>query len=225
MQKTILVLISVLVLCSCAGLLIGSDAQMEFEKGLAFFNAGNYEQALPHFMKATELEPEFGRAYLYLGRSYLNLRRWLDAIPPLRTAYRLSPAETKKEALDILLDALLAAATDAFKRGNFQGALSHVREGLALSPQSTPFQNQLVDSLIGYGGQLLSRGKFSQAISAYSEVIDLSPDQFEAYIGLAKAFFKQGNLMQALQAAQEAAKINPSSGEAQSLFFDLLKQQ
>jgi tetratricopeptide (TPR) repeat protein len=225
MHKKILVLVSMFVLCSCAGLFIGLDAQREFEKGLALFNAGNYEQAVPHFMKATELEPEFGRAYLYLGRSYLNLRRWLDAIPPLRTAYRLSPTETKKEALDILMDALLAAATDAFKRGNFRGALSHLREGLALSPQSAPFQNQLVDSLIGFGGQLLSQGKFGEAISAYTEVIDLSPNQFDAYLGLAKAFFKQGNVMQALQAAQKAAKINPSSGEAQSLFFDLLKQQ
>ncbi len=223
MHKKILVLVSVFVLCSCAGLFIGLDAQREFEKGLALFNAGNYEQAVPHFVKATELEPEYGRAYLYLGRSYLNLRRWLDAIPPLRTAYRLSPTETKKEALDVLLDALLAAATDAFKKGNFQGALTHLREGLSLSPQSAPFQHQLVDSLIGFGGQLLSQGKFSEAISAYTEVTDLSPNQFDAHLGLAKAFFKQGNLMKALQAAQKAATINPSSGEAQSLFFDLLK--
>jgi tetratricopeptide (TPR) repeat protein len=225
MHKKLIVFISVFVFWACAGLLIGSDAQREFEKGLALFNAGNHEQAVSHFLKATELEPEYGRAYLYLGRSYLNLRRWLDAVPPLRTAYRLSPTETKKEALDILMDALLAAATDAFKRGNFQGALTHLREGLALSPQSAPFQHQLVDSLIGFGGQLLSRGRFSEAISAYTEVIDLSPNQFDAYLGLARAFFKQGDLMNALQAAKKAASINPSSTEAQSLFFNLLKQQ
>jgi tetratricopeptide (TPR) repeat protein len=225
MKKKVFIPVFLFVLCSCAGLLIGSDAQREFEKGLALFNAGNYDQAVPHFMKATELEPEYGRAYLYLGRSYLNLRRWLDAIPPLRTAYRLSPTETKKEALDILLDALLAAGTDAFKRGNFQGALSHLREGLALSPQSTPFQHQLVETLIGYGGQLLLQGNFSESISAYKEVVGLSPNHFDAYLGLAKAFFKQGNIMEALQAVQKATKINPSSGEAQSLFFNLLKQQ
>jgi len=124
MHKKILVFISMFILCSCAGLLIGQDAQREFEKGLTLFNAGNYDQAIPHFVKATELEPEYGRAYLYLGRSYLNLRRWLDAIPALRTAYRLSPTETKKEALDVFLDALLAAATDAFKKGPL--ALPHI---------------------------------------------------------------------------------------------------
>jgi tetratricopeptide (TPR) repeat protein len=201
--------------------MIGSDAQREFEKGFALFNAGNYEQAAPHFMKATELEPEFGRAYLYLGRSYLNLKRWLDAIPPLRTAYRQSPTETKKEALDILMDALLGAATDALKRGNFQGALTHLREGLALSPQSAQFQHQLVNSLIGLGEQLLSQGKFSEAISAYREVIDLSPNHFDAYLGMAKVSFKQGNLMQALQAAKKAAAINPSSAERLDLYFSI----
>ena len=60
MHKKILVLVSMFVLCSCAGLFIGLDAQREFEKGLALFNAGNYEQAVPHFVKATELEPEYG---------------------------------------------------------------------------------------------------------------------------------------------------------------------
>ena len=111
------------------------------------------------------------------------------------------------------------------KKGNFQGALTHLREGLTLSPQAASFQHQLVNSLNGFGGQLLSQGKVTEAISAYKEVIDLSPNHFVAYLGLAKAFFKQGDLVKALQVAQKAAAINPSSGEAKSLFFNLLKQQ
>jgi hypothetical protein len=40
----------------------------------------------------------------------INLRRWREAISPLRTAYRLAPDATQHEIADILLDALLAAA-------------------------------------------------------------------------------------------------------------------
>ena len=82
---------------ACAGLDQRSSAEQAFEAGLALFNRGQYDKAVPQFITATERDPEFGRAYLYLGRSYLNLRRWGDAIAPIRSALRLSPKETQKE--------------------------------------------------------------------------------------------------------------------------------
>lgn len=75
------------------------------------FNRGKYEEAIPHFEKATEFDPEFGRPYLYIGGSYVNLGKWQEAISPLRTAYRLAPEETKKEIAEILMDLLLKNAT------------------------------------------------------------------------------------------------------------------
>lgn len=97
----------VMFLLSCAGLKTRTDAQAEFDRGLSLFNIGKFEDAVPHFMKATELEPNFGIAYLYIGKSYLNLGRWREAVPSLRTAYRLSPEETRKEIENILIDLLL----------------------------------------------------------------------------------------------------------------------
>ncbi len=85
--------------------------QASFDRGLVLFDQGRYEEAIPYFQQATDESPDFGQAYLYLGRSYLNARRWREAIPPLRAAYRLSPAETKDEIYNFLLDALLAAAS------------------------------------------------------------------------------------------------------------------
>jgi tetratricopeptide (TPR) repeat protein len=98
-------------LISCAGLRSKTDAQEEFDLGLSFFNRGKYEEAILHFEKATEFNPEFGQPYLYIGRSYVNLGKWREAISPLRTAYRLAPEETKKEIADILTDLLLKNAT------------------------------------------------------------------------------------------------------------------
>lgn len=81
-----------------------------FERGLALFDQGRFDDAIPYLRKATAEDPEFGEAFLYLGRSYLNTRRWRDAIQPLRAAYRLSPEETKDEVFNFLLDALFAAS-------------------------------------------------------------------------------------------------------------------
>lgn len=96
-------------LASCAALR-DRTARAEFDEGLSLFNRGRYAEAAGHFEKATELAPEFGDAYLYLGRSYLNLGRWSEAVPPLRTAYRLSPDETRAQIADIILDVLLRNA-------------------------------------------------------------------------------------------------------------------
>lgn len=78
--------------------------------GMALFNHGDFEGAIPYFQSATLDNPNFGQAYLYLGRSYLSLRRWREAIQPLRTAYRLAPEATKQEVFNLLTDAFLAAA-------------------------------------------------------------------------------------------------------------------
>jgi tetratricopeptide (TPR) repeat protein len=112
-SKLIYVLFSIVCLLSifsCAGVETKSPAQAEFETGLSFFNRGSYANAVPHFEKATELNPEFGQAYLYLGRTYMNLGRWREALYPLRTAMRLSPEESREEIADIIMDILLQNA-------------------------------------------------------------------------------------------------------------------
>jgi tetratricopeptide (TPR) repeat protein len=96
---------------SCAGTAEKPDAQYEFEKGISLYNRGLYDEAVAHFERATEMDPDFGRAYLYIGRSYLNLGRWREALPSLRTAYRISPEETKADVSDIIFDFLFQNAS------------------------------------------------------------------------------------------------------------------
>ena len=109
-QFTVLWLLFTLLISACTSLRYFQTGAASFERGLALFDQGKFEEAIPHFQKATADNPDFGQAYLYLGRSYLGARRWRDAISPLRAAYRLSPAETKEEVFNFLLDALFAAS-------------------------------------------------------------------------------------------------------------------
>lgn len=104
--RSVILLLLIGSLVSCAGIQ-ARQAQSEFNDGLSLFNRGHYDDAIPHFEKATEVDPDFGKAYLYLGRSYLNIGKWKEAVAPLRTAYRLNPDETKKELADIIFDVIL----------------------------------------------------------------------------------------------------------------------
>ena len=108
--KVLVSVLGIFFLCSCAGMGILSTAQSEFDSGYGLFSQGKYEQAVPHFRKAAEMEPTYGKAYLYLGRSYLAMGKFVEAIQPLRTAYELAPDEANKETFNLILDALIGSA-------------------------------------------------------------------------------------------------------------------
>ena len=214
-----------LVVNSCA-LLPGavSDAQYQFDEGVALFNRGRYQEAIPRFRRATELDPNFGRAYLYLGRSYVSLNRWREALSPLRTAYRLSPDETKEEVFDILMDALFAVGAEDFRARDFGSAVDVFKEIVGLQPTSARGRSELVKALTARGGDLLARGNVSQAISAYTDAVQLSPNSFDALLGLAKSFLRNGDISKAWQAAQDAVRVEPGNREIQSFLQQLQKR-
>lgn len=208
---------------ACASVGLFSGAKNEFDRGMALFNSGKYQEAIPRFQKTTELDPDFADAYLYLGRSYLNLGKWIESISPLRTALRLSPEKTKKDVIAILVDALFGAASFELKRGNFQNSTGYLKEVLALRPGSSRARNELFGTLMSYGEALLTKGNATEAITKFSEAIKLSPDNSAGYLWLAKAFLRKGDFLSALQAAKEAVRIDPANEGAQALFKELMR--
>jgi tetratricopeptide (TPR) repeat protein len=204
-------------LTACATVGIRSNAQVAFEHGLNLFQRGQYAEAIPLFQEATQLDPQFGQAYLYLGRSYLNLGQWGNAIPVLRTAFRLAPEASKHEITQLLLDALLGGATAALKTGGFREAVGLLHEALGLAPHAQHLLPPLVEALIVLGGQLLSQGQLRDAISAFTEATQLAPQQVDAYVGLARALWQQGALLQALAAVQTALRLAPNNSQVRAL--------
>lgn len=204
-------------LAGCVSPGIVNSAEREFEMGLGFFNRGLYDEAIPHFHRATELDLNYVDAYIYLGRSHLNMARWAQAIPPLRTAFRLSPARTQDEIINFLIDALLGAARTESTNGNYPSVISNLREGLQLKAGSDKLTTQLVAAIIAHGRELLSQGRYRDAIFSFSVAIRLSPDETDAYLGLAEAFFKEGDFFKALDASEKALQIDPSNRDADSL--------
>jgi Flp pilus assembly protein TadD len=216
----LVVCLMVVLLASCASL-TRYEAQSEFDLGLGLFNQSRYGEAVPHFQKATELEPTFAQAFLYLGRSYLNLRSYAEALPPLRTAYQLAPSDFRKAIFDVLVDALLGAALFETKKGNLGGAFDYLKETLALKPDSPRAKDDLASSLITLGNELLSKGRVSEAINAYSEVLKVTPNNSGAFLGLAQAFLKSGDFLKALEAVRKAANLDPNSREVLRLLREL----
>ena len=191
----IAVVLAALILSSCAGLRINSEAQYAYEQGLALFNQGRFSEAIPCFEKALSLEPDFYQAHLYLGRSHLNLRAYGKALKPLRSAFRLSPNDFKGEVADLLIDALLGAAFSELKEGNIQTSLSYIREVLLTDPKSKKVKDDLSRVLVAVAMELYKSGKVREAVKEYMEAIKANPDNTGAYVGLAKALLKSGDFI------------------------------
>lgn len=209
---------------ACAGLGLSRSAKNEFEEGLRLYNAGQYSEAVPRFRKATEEEPEYAEAFLYLGRAHLNQGQWRQALPPLRTAWRLAPDETRDQVLDVLMDALIGAGTSAFEAGNYTDALGYLREGLRTAPQDSAAWTAATEQMLNFGGQLLSKENFSEAITLYRSLLEAAPGaqaSLSAYLGLAKAYLQSGQFMDALRAATEATRIDPALQDPRRLLDSL----
>lgn len=102
---------------ACATLGHLSPGYPSFDQGLSLFNQGRFDEAIPYLEDATRDDPEFAQAYLYLGRAYISQSRWRAAIQPLRSAFRLAPKESQQEIMNLLVDAMFAAALNDFDLG------------------------------------------------------------------------------------------------------------
>jgi tetratricopeptide (TPR) repeat protein len=120
MTRALVLALGVVVASGCATLR-GFYAPNSFQQGMALFNHGRFEEAIPHFESATRDDPNFAEAYFYLGRSYIGVSRWRSAIQPLRTAFRLAPREAQGEIMNLLIDAAFAAALNDFRLGDRLG--------------------------------------------------------------------------------------------------------
>jgi tetratricopeptide (TPR) repeat protein len=93
------------------------------QKGLSYFSARKYEQAVSEFQEAIRAEPNNAFAYYGLGVSYANLKRYKEDVEPLRKSLSLNPHPqwgtiNEKMIRDLLAEAEQKAA-EAEKTAKF----------------------------------------------------------------------------------------------------------
>ena len=68
-------------------------------RGWVLLYCREYESAIPHYLKALDLAPDFWIARLWLGRAYAGLGRFAEGIATIRTAVTAEPSTFMPEAL------------------------------------------------------------------------------------------------------------------------------
>ena len=134
----------------------------------------------------------------YLGRALVELRRFGEALDPLRVALRLSPSTP---ALYVSL------ARAQLGSGRVDEATATIERGLELAPRH-------LGLLQMKGRVLLRQGRIAPAVAALDEARGLEPGNALLRVELANALREAGRLDEALREAEAAVRLDGGSAEA-----------
>ncbi|HVZ64526.1 MAG TPA: tetratricopeptide repeat protein [Lacunisphaera sp.] len=161
----------------------------------------DYRTELGIWTDTVAKRPDNARAQGNLGRAYLLLGRWEEAIAACRKELELAPGYNGDASANIG-----RALTEL---GRPAEALPYFERGLQMKPDNFDLHNN-------YGIALAALGRWSAAISQYGKAIQLQPDDGELHNNLANALAKSGRLDEALMHYEAALRLRPDLTAAET---------
>jgi Flp pilus assembly protein TadD len=145
-------------------------------------------------------DPNDAYRQMSLGRSYLNVARFDDAIERLELSLRLNPKSAQTSNF-------LAAAL--FAKRSVPGAIARMREATTLAPNDEHL-------LFNLGRMLNIAGQSSEAERVLQRALTLNPSLSEAHQELGAVLFAQHRIPEALPHFFKAVELSPGSAAALS---------
>ena len=163
------------------------EAERTMIEGMLASRQNESAKAREAFTKVTQLAPGDWRGHYLLGTLLLGNEDYATAIPALRKAIELDPAAGGANNM-------LGYA--ALRQGDTDGAIKAFTEYTRALPQEPNPHDSL-------GEALLAAGKFKEAEAAFLKAVELSPQFFAAYEGLAYTKYYAGDSAGALDALRK----------------------
>ncbi|TCU15798.1 TPR end-of-group domain-containing protein [Rhizobium sullae] len=165
------------------------------------------------FLKAVELDPDYGRAYAGIADCDAAIRDWAPADVPLKGILEMSA-----RALEIdpdLAEAHASRGLALHQNGEDDKAMAAFERALALDPN-------LYEANFHYARFFFMRGNFAEAVQYFTRAAEIRPDDYvspihlmSAYLSLGRTLDKENWARLGLQRAERALNLNPeNSGPA-----------
>ncbi len=165
--------------------------------GNVLLGKGDADEALAHFERALQLEPDNSEAEESLGTVLLQRGQAEQALAHFEHALAVHPYAGTHYNVGT---ALLA-------RGRTNAALEHFNEALRLRPAYAEAHNNI-------GNIRFNAGQFQDAIVHYQMALSIRPDLAEAANNLGSALLRTGQLDAAIDAYRRALAIRPDFAAA-----------
>ena len=204
--------------------------------GEAFVKEDRLDQAMVHFRKALEIEPDNATVHNNLGELLCREGRLEEGVSHFRQALRIRPGFATahrnlgnvfqkygktEEAVVEYRKALRIKPYYAKVRASvhnnlglalanqdkLEEAIIHFHDALRIEPDYETAHNNL-------GNVLLRQGKTEEAIAHFRDALRIRADFADAHFNLGNALFQQQDLEAAITHYQEALRIRPNFADA-----------
>ena len=172
-------------------------ARPYFNRGYAYQEKENFDEALSDYDKAIQIKPDYAEVYSNRGNIYTHKGNLDQAFLDLNKAIEIKPR---------LAEAYNNRGYAYQDKGNLDQAFSDYNKAIEIKPDFAEAHNNR-----GYA--YASKGNLNQALSDLNKAIDFKPDYADAYSNRGNAYAYEGNFDHALSDYDKAIKINPDSAE------------
>jgi protein O-mannosyl-transferase len=170
--------------------------------GLLLYHQGRLDEAIAHYQKALQINPDNAEAHINLGTDLLKKGRVDEAIAQYQMGAKIKPDFA--EAHYNLGNALL-------QKGSVSEAITQYQTALQINPDNADAHNDLAVAL-------QQKGRLDEAIAHYQKALQINPDNADAHYNLANVLQKERRVDEAMVHYQKALQIRPGFAEAH---FDL----
>jgi tetratricopeptide (TPR) repeat protein len=180
----------------------GDDPDFWSLRGDAALKAGQREEAIAHYTKATALKPEDPRFWSQRGAVYLNMRWWDKTVADYSKAIALKPDEWwfyhERCFAYLWLRQFDKAAADCTK-------------GIELSPGNWDFWDRR-------GWAYTGLGQHDKALADYTQAIALRPPQPWPWVRRGQLYAELGQWDKAVADSAKAVELAPDEADGRYLY-------
>src|SRR5882757_5533837 len=184
------------------------DERALFNLGNYYFGQQEYEQAIAHYKKATEIAPNFSPVYNILGYAYRQQGNYADAEQAFKKYIALIPNDPNP--YDSYAELLL-------KMGRFDDSIAQYRKALSMDSHFVP-------SHFGISADLMYQGKHDEAAAELQKMAAQARNDGElrtAYFGLAVVAVDNGKLDKGVQHMDQEYSVAEKKNDPAAMAADL----
>jgi protein O-mannosyl-transferase len=162
---------------------------------MVLFEKGQLDEAIRHYRRTLEMQPDFWDADYNLGTALLGKGQVDEAIFYCDKAVRMQPNDP---------DAHVAFANALLQKKRTDDAIAHYQKAVAIRPD-------YFLARYGLGHALLEKGKLDAAIEHSRAALLIQPNNADCHTVLAIALDEKGQWAEAIQHYEKALEISPQS--------------
>jgi tetratricopeptide (TPR) repeat protein len=188
---------------------VKEDAMSYYNKGLAYYDVENHEQAIACYQKAVSLDPNFAEAYYKMGRAYsFGIGSHEQVISCYQKVVSIDPNHA--QAYSYMGDAYSSLE-------NYEQAIGCYQKAVSIDPNFT-------DAYCDMGFAYEDLNDYKQAISCFEQVLRIDPNNEMAYLFMGLAYDKLKNYEQVIVCYQKMVDFDPNDATAYVYMGDAYKK-